>query len=144
MDAENVRITGGEAGVWYGCQTLQQMVEQCGAVLPFVKIEDGPDIPNRGFYHDVTRGRVPKLSFLKKMADRMAYYKRTSCSCILSIRSASWDFSEIWRDDTPLTAGKKLWNWIEQLSGERNRTGSSCLLRSSVQGVKLQGVLSFM
>lgn len=66
VDAENVRITGGEAGVWYGCQTLQQMVEQCGAVLPFVQIEDGPDIPNRGFYHDVTRGRVPKLSFLKK------------------------------------------------------------------------------
>lgn len=61
-----MRITGGEAGVWYGCQTLLQMAAQCGAVLPAVTIEDEPDIPNRGFYHDITRGRVPKLSFLKK------------------------------------------------------------------------------
>ena len=104
VDAENVRITGGEAGVWYGCQTLQQMVEQCGAVLPVVKIEDGPDIPNRGFYHDVTRGRVPKLSFLKKMADRMAYYKMNQLQLYIEHTFLFRDFSEIWRDDTPLTA----------------------------------------
>ena len=104
VDAENVRITGGEAGVWYGCQTLQQMVDQCGAVLPFVQREAGPDIPNRGFYHDVTRGRVPKLSFLKKMADRMAYYKMNQLQLYIEHTFLFRDFSEIWRDDTPLTA----------------------------------------
>ena len=108
VDEGNVRICGGEAGVWYGCQTLLQMVEQCGAVLPFAVIEDRPDIPNRGFYHDVTRGRVPKLSFLKKMADRMAYYKMNQLQLYIEHTFLFRDFSEIWRDDTPLTAAKIL------------------------------------
>ena len=61
-------------------------------------------IPNRGFYHDVTRGRVPKLSFLKKMADRMAYYKMNQLQLYIEHTFLFRDFSEIWRDDTPLTA----------------------------------------
>ena len=108
VDEKNVRITGGEAGVWYGCQTLLQMAAQCGAVLPAVTIEDEPDIPNRGFYHDITRGRVPKLSFLKKMADKMAYYKMNQLQLYIEHTFLFRDFSEIWRDDTPLTAAEIL------------------------------------
>ena len=72
---EEVVITGGEKGLWHGMQTLLQIAGQQGAVLPAMSICDEPDIENRGFYHDVTRGRVPKLTWLKKLADRMAFYK---------------------------------------------------------------------
>lgn len=73
---EEIRIQGGDgAGVLYGVQTLCQMIHEYGALLPAVRIEDEPDLPVRGYYLDETRGRVLTLSYLKQVADRMAYYK---------------------------------------------------------------------
>ncbi len=60
-----VEIAGTESSIFWGMQTLIQIIEQCGTVLPGIKIVDTPALPNRGFYHDVTRGRVPKLETLK-------------------------------------------------------------------------------
>ena len=49
------------------------------------------------------------------------------------------DFSEIWRDDTPLTA-EESYGTGSVLPGERNRTGSlPVLLRSSVQVLSSKG-----
>lgn len=104
ISAEGAVIEGGKCGIWLGMQTLRQIIEQCGAVLPALMITDAPDIPNRGFYHDVTRGRVPKLSFLKKLVDRMAYYKLNQLQLYIEHTYLFRNFSEIWRDDTPLTA----------------------------------------
>lgn len=76
ISAEGVVLTAGsKAGALYATQTLRQIIRQCGAVLPAVMIEDEPCIPVRGFYHDVTRGRVPTLDRLKKLADLCAFYK---------------------------------------------------------------------
>ena len=60
----------------------RQILEQEGACLSALHIEDAPAIVNRGYYFDRTRGRIPKLSWLKQLADRMAYYKlKPSYSC---------------------------------------------------------------
>ena len=56
-------------------ETFCQIVQQCGGILPCVQIQDAPDMPNRGYYFDQTRGRVLKLEELKKIADRMCRYK---------------------------------------------------------------------
>lgn len=101
---EKIVLTGGEKGLWHGMQTILQMVRQQGAVLSSIYIRDEPAILNRGFYHDVTRGRVPKLSWLKKLADRMAYYKLNQMQLYIEHTFLFRDLSEIWRDDTPLTA----------------------------------------
>ena len=101
---EEVVLTGGEKGLWHGMQTLLQIAGQQGAVLPAMSICDEPDIENRRFYHDVTRGRVPKLTWLKKLADRMAFYKLNQMQLYIEHTFLIRDFSEIWRDDTPLTA----------------------------------------
>ena len=86
VDADGIRITGGaDRGLLYGVQTLRQIVRQTGACVPCLHIHDFPDIKNRGFYHDVTRGRVPTLSYLKGLADNLAFIRSTSCSYILSI-----------------------------------------------------------
>lgn len=73
---EGVMIQGGspQALLW-GVQTLRQIVRQCGWKLPEVRIEDAPVFKARGFYHDVTRGRVPTLSWLKRLADECCFYK---------------------------------------------------------------------
>ena len=65
-------LTGDEAGLWHGMQTLLQIIEQEGACLSALPIEDAPASVNRGYYFDCTRGRIPKLSWLKQLADRMA------------------------------------------------------------------------
>ena len=64
------------AGAFYAIQTLRQAF--VNEKVPCVYIQDEPDFKYRGFYHDVTRGKVPKIETIKKMIDEMAYYKMNS------------------------------------------------------------------
>jgi len=77
IEQDNILITAGsEAGAFYAIQTLRQLFLE--EEIPCCYIEDKPDFSHRGFYHDITRGRVPKLDTLKKLVDDMAYYKLNS------------------------------------------------------------------
>ncbi|MDK2808471.1 MAG: hypothetical protein PWP24_1206 [Clostridiales bacterium] len=88
----------------YAVQTLRQIVIQKGALLPALTIFDYPKILNRGYYFDVTRGRVPTLEGLKALADKMSFYKLNQLQLYVEHSFLFRDFSEVWRDDTPLTA----------------------------------------
>ena len=95
---ENITIQGGDgAGVLYGVQTLCQMIHEYGALLPAVRIEDEPDLPVRGYYLDETRGRVLTLSYLKQVADRMAYYKLNQLQLYVEHTYLFSGLSEMWR-----------------------------------------------
>lgn len=87
-----------------GVQTLRQMYAQCGSVIGCLEIEDYPGLKHRGFYHDVTRGRVPTLAELKRLVDDMCYYKMNQLQLYVEHTYLFRDFSELWRDETPLTA----------------------------------------
>ncbi len=63
------------AGLYHGIQTLLQLVEQYGATLPALLIDDEPDFQHRGFYHDVSRGKVPTLETLKWLVDYLSIHK---------------------------------------------------------------------
>lgn len=105
INQEGIVIAGGDdCGILYGVQTLRQIVAQFGAKLPCLKIQDKPDIENRGFYHDAARGRIPTLDTMKAMADRMAYYKMNQLQLYIEHSYLFEGLSEVWRDDTPLTA----------------------------------------
>lgn len=105
VSTDGIRITGGaDRGLLYGVQTLRQIVRQSGACVPCMSIHDFPEIKNRGFYHDVTRGRIPTLSYLKKLADNLAFYKINQLQLYIEHTYLFEGFSEMWRDDTPLTA----------------------------------------
>ena len=102
---EGIQIKAGtDAGLLYGIQTLRQMVRQQGMCIPCVSIQDAPAIKNRVYHFDVTRGRIPTLAYLKKMADRMAFYKMNQLQLYMEHSFLFEDLSEMWRDDTPLTA----------------------------------------
>ncbi len=76
VQRDAVTITGeSEAGLFYGVQTLLQIIGRHGRELPCLEIDDAPDFSNRGFYHDVTRGKLPKLFTLQSLADKLAAYK---------------------------------------------------------------------
>lgn len=102
---EGIIIKGGDcAGVMYGAQTLCQMIEQCGCVLPCLEISDSPAFMHRGYYLDQTRGRVLKLEKLKKIVDLLARYKINEFQLYIEHTYLFHGSSEMWRDETPLTA----------------------------------------
>lgn len=68
----------GAAGAFYAVQSLRQIVRENGKVIPCCLVEDSPDLSYRGFYLDVSRGRVPTLEKLKTVADTLAYFKSNS------------------------------------------------------------------
>lgn len=104
VKTEGIRVLGGDgAGLLYGVQTLCQMVEQQGALLPAVTVCDFPEIPRRGYYLDQTRGRVLKLEELKRVADRLCRYKINEFQLYVEHTYLFRDLSEMWRDTTPLT-----------------------------------------
>ncbi|MBR6676510.1 MAG: beta-N-acetylhexosaminidase [Clostridia bacterium] len=76
---DRIDILGdGAAGAFYAIQTLRQLIKEHGAFVPCCNISDYPTLEYRGFYHDVTRGRVPTLKKLKEIADRLSYLKINS------------------------------------------------------------------
>ena len=78
IDEDGIEVVGKTpTGVFNGIQTLRQMVRKTRGetAFPHGTISDRPDFQYRGFYHDVTRGKVPKLETLKEIVDYLARYK---------------------------------------------------------------------
>jgi len=101
----SVYITAsGSSGLYYGIQTLRQLVRSYASEIPCMDIEDAPDFENRGFYHDITRGRVPTLETLKELADRLSFYKINQLQLYIEHSFAFKKHSEIWIDSDPVTA----------------------------------------
>jgi hypothetical protein len=104
---KGVAITGeGPRGVFYGAQTLVQLIKEHGTRLPFLEIEDAPDFPVRGFCHDVTRGKVPTLVTLKLLADKLASYKVNQLHLYIEHAFAFSAIPELWQGRDPLTAAE--------------------------------------
>ena len=64
-----------EDNLFYSLQTLKQLLTHYNGCIPALIIEDACDYKVRGFYHDVTRGKVPTLKTLFELVDKLAYYK---------------------------------------------------------------------
>ncbi|MBO5409273.1 MAG: family 20 glycosylhydrolase [Clostridia bacterium] len=87
---EKAEIIGESAqGAFYGIQTLRQIFTH--DEITELTISDTPDMGYRGFYHDTTRGKVPKVETLKMLIDQMAYYKLNSLQFYVE---HSFDFKE--------------------------------------------------
>jgi hypothetical protein len=68
-------LASADAGAYYAIQTLCDLITIHGRVLPACRIEDWPVFARRGAYHDCSRGKVPKLSTLKQLVERLAHWK---------------------------------------------------------------------
>lgn len=66
-------VGGGEAGVFYGLQTLEQLKDSAGWV-PTGVVNDAPRFRWRGMHLDVSRHFFPK-EFIKKYLDILAYHR---------------------------------------------------------------------
>ncbi|MFD1630913.1 beta-N-acetylhexosaminidase [Pseudopedobacter beijingensis] len=72
-DEISIRSTT-ERGVFYGLQSLLQIVNTNQSNIPFLEIEDYPRFAYRGMHLDVARHLFP-VSFIKEYIDMLAYYK---------------------------------------------------------------------
>jgi hypothetical protein len=92
-----------DSGFFHGKQTLAQLRAQFGSTLPCLRIVDWPDFPVRGFYHDVTRGKVPTLRTLLQLAERCARHKLNHLELYIEHTYAFRNHPEVWRGADPLT-----------------------------------------
>ncbi len=101
VSESGVLITGGERGIFYAISTLKQLEE--GGMLPCVIINDEPDFAIRGYYFDITRGRVPKPETLFKLVDKLAFYKMNHLELYVEHSFEYSGMEEIWGDKDPIT-----------------------------------------
>ena len=69
--------SGGPAGAFYAIMTLRQLLRDSRRIR-CCSITDEPSMEYRGFYHDVSRGKIPNMDTLKALVDRMAELKLNS------------------------------------------------------------------
>lgn len=102
---DGISITGdSHRGTFYGIQTLLQIVKLNGCSIPCFSITDSPDIAHRGFYHDVTRGKVPKIGTLMELAEKCASYKINELQLYVEHSFAFRNIPELSINNDPITA----------------------------------------
>ncbi|MGD0090447.1 MAG: glycoside hydrolase family 20 zincin-like fold domain-containing protein [Planctomycetota bacterium] len=91
------------AGVFYGAQTLAQLVRQAPARLPGLRIEDWPDFPARGVMLDISRDKVPTLATLYALVDLLAEWKINQLQLYTEHTFAYRAHPEVWAEASPMT-----------------------------------------
>lgn len=105
IDPQHIEIVGCDSkGLSYGIQTLRQLIRINAAKIPCMMMNDSPAFKNRGFYHDITRGKIPRLDTLMELADRLSFYKLDQLQLYIEHSFAFSKQSEIWVDSDPITA----------------------------------------
>lgn len=84
----------GPAGAFYAIQTLRQIFTH--KEIPCLFIADKPDFAYRGFYHDVTRGKIPTMETVKELIDQMAYYKLNSLQLYVEHTYEFEEYRQLW------------------------------------------------
>lgn len=77
IDGSGVKISGTPEGMFYGIQTLMQMLPMKGngsVNIPYASISDQPRFKYRGMHLDVSRHFMP-VEFVKKYIDLMSQFK---------------------------------------------------------------------
>ncbi len=86
--------------------TLRQILREHGRRLPCLKIRDWPDFPRRGVMLDISRGRVPKLTTLLDLADKLADFKINELQLYTEHTFAYRKYKPVWQSWSALTAAE--------------------------------------
>ncbi|MBQ2741475.1 MAG: family 20 glycosylhydrolase [Oscillospiraceae bacterium] len=76
VDAGGITIGAScEVGIYRAVTSLLQLIKKSGDTLDFIYIEDKPELSRRGYMLDISRGRMPKVSEIKKLIDYLSGLK---------------------------------------------------------------------
>ncbi len=92
------------SGALYGLMTLVQIVSQYPKKLPYLAIEDYPDLTLRGVMIDIARDKIPTLETLKQMVDNLMMMKINHLQLYVEGFALEYpSYQSIQKDETPLT-----------------------------------------
>lgn len=107
ITTDGIQIAGADAaGVFYGVQTLIQLLQQHGKTVPTLDIVDWPDLPARGVMLDVTRDKVPTMQTLYDLVDRLAGWKVNQLQLYTEHAFAYRNHPAVWATASPITAAE--------------------------------------
>lgn len=90
-------------GIFYGVQTLRQLLADKGAQLTCLHCNDWPDFSNRGVMLDVSRDRVPTQATLFNLIDLLASWKVNQIQFYTEHTFAYRRHPAVWTGASPLT-----------------------------------------
>jgi len=92
------------AGIYYGIQTIRDLVSEFGGRLPCCRIEDEPRFNRRGLYHDCSRGKVPEVGTVKSLIELLSTWKINELQLYIENVFAFRKHPDIGRGFSPYTA----------------------------------------
>jgi hexosaminidase len=103
-----------EAGIYYGCCTLVQLLqnylpllknkeEGSNSFLPCLEIIDWPDFTKRGVMLDISRDKVPTMDTILSLVDLLASWKINQFQLYIEHTFAYRQHPEVWADASPFT-----------------------------------------
>lgn len=90
-------------GLFYAAQSLLQLINHYGPLLPCCEIEDSPDFLIRGVMLDISRDKVPTLETLYWLIAHLAMLKINHLQLYVEHTFAYQNHREVWQDASPLT-----------------------------------------
>ncbi|NNM87354.1 MAG: family 20 glycosylhydrolase [Phycisphaerae bacterium] len=91
-------------GMFYAVETLIQIARQSGEKWPGIAIQDQPMFEHRGFYHDISRGKVPTLATILGIIDDLAALKINEFQLYIENVFAFQNHPDIYGDTDALSA----------------------------------------
>jgi hexosaminidase len=93
-----------EAGLFYGVQTLRQIVTQTGGhPLSCLEIDDWPDFPVRGVMLDISRDKVYRMETLLMLIDELSSWKINQLQLYTEHAFAYAGHEVVWENASPIT-----------------------------------------
>ena len=96
-------IASDSSGIFYGVQTLIQIIQQSEDDLPDLRCSDWPDFPHRGVMLDISRDKVPTMQTLYALVDLLASWKANQLQLYTEHTFAYQNHSTVWADASPMT-----------------------------------------
>jgi hypothetical protein len=107
ISSDEIKIGFREVGgLRAAAATLRQLLRAHGRRLPCLKIRDWPDFSRRGVMLDISRGRVPKLSTLIDLAEKLSDFKINELQLYTEHTFAYKKYKSVWQSWGALTSNE--------------------------------------
>ncbi len=76
VSSEGIKITAScDEGIYRAATSVRQLIKHSDGEVRFMSIKDKPELPHRGYMLDISRGRMPKISEIKRVIDYLSGLK---------------------------------------------------------------------
>ncbi len=109
IDEKGIHIRYADDEAAYRARTtLGQILDQAeDGCVTYLEIEDQPSIKNRAYMLDISRGKIPNLSYLKELVDILAALKYNQLQLYMDTFIYEYKgFEEYWKDTQPLSVAE--------------------------------------